>query len=970
LGNISFNNTLSGDKTLTVNTAGTTLFDKAVSIAQLTTDAPGTVQINASTVATSGTQTFNDPMTLLSNTVLSSTGAAAMGNISFNNTLSGDKTLTVNTAGTTLFDKAVSIGQLTTDAPGFVQINAPTVTTTGTQTYSDPMTLLSNTVLSSSGAAALGNISFNSTIGGAKTLAVNTAGTTLFNDTVNIAQLATDAPGFLQINAATVTTSDAQTYNDPITLLSNTVLSSNGAATLGNISFNNTLTGDKTLTVNTAGTTLFDKAVSIGQLTTDLAGFVQINAPTVATTGTQTYNDPMTLLSNTVLSSSGAAALGNISFNNTLSGDKTLTVNTAGTTLFDKAVSIGQLTSDAPGAVQINAPTVATTGTQTYNDDVLVQSDSVISGSTLTLNKTLFGDTATRRLVLNGQVSVTLNSTVRMGHLETGSSGTTYLNNTPVLTTSNASMLFGNDVVVSAPIISIDATDSGALATGANITFNKSLSSAVEGGTSVVLNAGTAGSVRFLGAVGKDANAVVKPLNALTVTAGGGIVISGGYVHTVGTQTYNNPMTLAASTTLLAGQLNLSTVTATAPQVGLKLVSQDAQVLKDITMTGDLDVTTGGGGLTGGVSQAAGTAMKIGGASTFTADTTKGQVATLNISANNFVGAVFLKEKNGGSWKAAEIVSATAMSMGETTVTGDLTLKTMSADITQVGPIKVGGRTNIVAAGSVNLVDDGNNFAGYVDVDTGGALELTTSGALTMSKAVTVGKTVLKSTGKIDLGTSVFGDTLKVNSGGFEIMQSGPVSFGGNTDFDAGTEKIDLFNPKNLWKGSIVYKGGIVMINHPQLLNATNAGTLIVRVEATAPSSTVVKVPTPAPAQSSSSAPKPAEAGKGADISISQQRAATPQQSGLVTVAVSAEVASSGKGFAFSLEERMPASVPKGTQVQVSQLDGKPLPEWLRYEPETQKVIATAPPSGAFPIQIKASVGGVETVIVITELPK
>jgi hypothetical protein len=66
----------------------------------------------------------------------------------------------------------------------------------------------------------------------------------------------------------------------------------------------------------------------------------------------------------------------------------------------------------------------------------------------------------------------------------------------------------------------------------------------------------------------------------------------------------------------------------------------------------------------------------------------------------------------------------------------------------------------------------------------------------------------------------------------------------------------------------------------------------------------------------------------------------------------------------------MPASVPKGTQVQVSQLDGKPLPEWLRYEPETQKVIATAPPSGAFPIQIKASVGGVETVIVITELPK
>ena len=531
-------------------------------------------------------------------------------------------------------------------------------------------------------------------------------------------------------------------------------------------------------------------------------------------------------------------------------------------------------------------------------------------------------------------------------------------------------MLFGNDVVVSAPIISLDATGSGALSTGANITFNKSFSSAVEGGTSVVLNAGTAGTVQFLGAVGKDASAAVKPLNALTVTAGGGIVIAGGYVHSQGPQSYNNSVTLAASATLLAEKLNLGTVTATAPKVSFTLVSQDAQVLKDITITGDLDVTTGGSGLTGGVSQVAGTAMRIGGASTFTANATKGQVATLNASANNFVGAVSLKEKNGGTWKAVEIVSASLLNMGETTVTGDLALKTASADITQLGPIQVGGKTDIVAAGSVNLTNAANNFVGTVNVDTGDALELTTSGALTIGKATTVEKTVLISTGKIDLGTSVFGDTLTVNSGGFEIMQSGPVNFGGNTDFDAGTAKIDLFDPKNLWKGSIVYKGGIVMINHPQLLNATNAGTLIVRVEATAPASTVVKVAAPAPAQSSSSAPKPAESGKGADISISQQRAATPQQSGLVTVAVSAEVATSGKGFAFSLEDRMPASAPKGALIQVSQLDGKPLPEWLRYEPETQKVVATTPPAGAFPIQIKATIGGVETVIVITEQPK
>jgi hypothetical protein len=638
--------------------------------------------------------------------------------------------------------------------------------------------------------------------------------------------------------------------------------------------------------------------------------------------------------------------------------------------------------------------TVETTGDQTYNDAAMMKSNLALIGKNVVFEEALRSDDVNARDLVVSANNLTFNSTVgspinpvgilkiniseqtlfngavTVSHLETGSTGVTHIDTSSITTTSSSSMLFANDVVVSANTITFDTTAAGALPTGANITFNKTLSSAVSGGTSVVFNAGTAGTVKLLGAVGKDANGVVKPLNVVTVTAGGAIFISGGYVHSTGVQTYNNPVTLGASVSLLAGKLNLGTVTATAPNVGLSIVSQGAQLLKDITITGDLDVTTGAGGLTGGVTQAAGTALNIGGASTFTADTTKNQVATLTIAVNNFLGELSFRETNGGTWGTAEVVSASALSMGETTVTGDLSLKTMSVDITQVGPITVGGRTDIVAAGNVILADVGNNFVGTLNVDTGGALELTTSGALTIGKAVTVGNTILKSTGKIDLGTSIFGGTLKVNSGGFEIMQSGPVSFGGNTDFDAGTAKIDLFNPKNFWKGSIVYKGGIVMINHPQLLNATNAGTLIVRVETTVLTPASVRVVAPLPAQSSSESSQQGGFGNGGDISVSQQRAATPEQSGLVTVTVSADAATSGKGFAFALDEHLPADVSKGAQVRVSQLDGKPLPEWLRYDPETQKVVASSPPAGAFPIQIKASVGGVETVIVITEQPK
>ena len=216
--------------------------------------------------------------------------------------------------------------------------------------------------------------------------------------------------------------------------------------------------------------------------------------------------------------------------------------------------------------------------------------------------------------------------------------------------------------------------------------------------------------------------------------------------------------------------------------------------------------------------------------------------------------------------------------------------------------------------------------------------------------------------GKVDLGTGAYGGKLKVNSNGSEIMQSGAINFGGDTNFDAGNAKIELFNPRNLWKGSIVYKGGIVMINHPQLMNATNAGTLVVRIETTMQAIGTQRATT---ATSTTAAPA-----TGSDLTVSTVRPASLGQTGLVTVTVSTEVTSAGKGFAFALSEHIAAEVPKTAQIAVTQLDGRPLPEWLRYDTGTQKVIATAPPPGAFPVQIKASVGGVDTVIVITEQPK
>jgi len=50
-------------------------------------------------------------------------------------------------------------------------------------------------------------------------------------------------------------------------------------------------------------------------------------------------------------------------------------------------------------------------------------------------------------------------------------------------------------------------------------------------------------------------------------------------------------------------------------------------------------------------------------------------------------------------------------------------------------------------------------------------------------------------------------------------------------------------------------------------------------------------------------------------------------------------------------------------------VDGKPLPDWIRYEPETRTFTANAVPAGAFPLQISIGVGGAESVVVIQEQP-
>jgi hypothetical protein len=382
----------------------------------------------------------------------------------------------------------------------------------------------------------------------------------------------------------------------------------------------------------------------------------------------------------------------------------------------------------------------------------------------------------------------------------------------------------------------------------------------------------------------------------------------------------------------------------------VELVATDGVILAASNVAGTLSVTAA----TGSITQTG--AANVSGDTTFTAK--QGDVVL--DQANTFTSPVIVDTVN------ATIHTASALTMGESTVTGDLVAKVDQGDVTQVGALTVTGKADITtAAGNVTLENIANTFADTVSVSTSGTLSLTANGPLTLDTVTAEGDTVLQSHGILNLGTSTFGAKLKANSGGFDIIQSGPIRVIGNSDFDAGTAKIDLYDPKNFWSGAILYKAGIVMINHPQLLNAVSAGALVVRVET---SMTAVQMSRMgAPAEVPTSAKPTSDTGSAVTVAVAKP--ASAGQSGLITVAVSAEAAAPGRSFSFSLEAHVPAAAAANSEVRVSQMDGKPLPEWLRFEPATKTFVATSVPPGAFPLQLKVGIGGVETLMVINEKP-
>ncbi len=410
--------TVDGGQSLTLAGSGTTTLAAAIggsaALASLADDGVGATRIG-SNVTTTGTQTWGDALTLTGTSTMSGS------TLTFGGSVNGAQALTVTVSGSmAVFNAAVG----DTDALASLNVNGPAllnggnITTTGSQTYANAVTLGSNTVLAGQ------SINFLGAVDGARALAVQNPGNTLFAGAVGagtaLASLAIQGGGPVSLTGPSIDTTGAQSYSGSLKVNGNTRLAGSSLGFGANVSGAQDLQL-QTDTLNVAGTIGGTGTLSIAPLTAgrsigvagaagDLqvpqalldgaAGFAQHTIGRSDGSGDITAG-ALQLRANTTLQTGS----GSVDLQGAVDGGFDLTLNAGGVTHIAGPVgattALRSLSTDnSTAAADWDASTgertlvdtvdasgrarIITTGAQTYNDPLVVSVPLQLDGGMIT----------------------------------------------------------------------------------------------------------------------------------------------------------------------------------------------------------------------------------------------------------------------------------------------------------------------------------------------------------------------------------------------------------------------------------------------------------------------------------------------------------------------------------------------------------------------------------------------------------
>ena len=111
------------------------------------------------------------------------------------------------------------------------------------------------------------------------------------------------------------------------------------------------------------------------------------------------------------------------------------------------------------------------------------------------------------------------------------------------------------------------------------------------------------------------------------------------------------------------------------------------------------------------------------------------------------------------------------------------------------------------------------------------------------------------------------------------------------------------------------------------------------------------------------------ENGTGTDASRSTLRMnlvkdASVNESGLLMVYVPSTVHAASEGFVFRLPAQIVTSIPEGTRVEITTVEGNALPTWLNFDLPTRTFNANAVPAGALPLRVVVHTGSRRPLVV------
>ncbi len=290
----------------------------------------------------------------------------------------------------------------------------------------------------------LGSIAVNGSITGANNAAITLVGATTLNNNIS--------------------TDSNITIDGNVLLGKDTILNTNRG--VGNITINGTVNGNQALTLTSGTGNINLNSVgdnqALSNLTTNSSGITKLNG-NITTTNNQTYNSPLLLGNDIILTSSRS---GNISFNNSLDGSQLALINAGiGAVQFNNTV--GKTTpltglNITAGKVSSNALNLSRSGLQinaTGNVD-LGDTLNVTSGGSTTINSG--GNITTRKITDYGGVSLTSNGDINnRGSIDTSTTG----NGGKISLTSN------NGAVNTSNLNTSGSTDGGNIQINANNTI-------------------------------------------------------------------------------------------------------------------------------------------------------------------------------------------------------------------------------------------------------------------------------------------------------------------------------------------------------------------------------------------------------------------------------------------------------------------------------------------------------------------